>query len=511
MENKASRKVLLTATIVKERLSFHRIPRSNDKGQIVDFDPNTDEKRYVVFDCHGDAPVGFGVAVNRTNMSYILQRRVGARVLKATIGNVRDIPLAKARLDAQKALDEMRSSKQSPAEARQAHKDDVRVADMTLGECIAKYRKHLINRKTKPAKESTLRGLAQAELRLGRLGVELVDKRISELMGEQVIVDAFDEVAAGRRKLRKGTQRAKLDSEAYDQPTITTAELTFRWASRAVGYCMEVEQRQADNQDRKASLRRNPFQVLRDEERFRTKQQLEDVYENSRARNPMQLRDGSLARFLDALWQRRKVDNYRTACDYLLLTLLWGTRRGEAAPLRWRHRISDRQAKICSWADLEVGTVSFYDTKNRFTHTLPLAPAAKMILDMREVDSRADRNSAQTGPEWVFPARSSRAKQGHYLDSKAILDGLRKTAAIKELRTHDLRRTFATVAEEMASYSVLKRMLNHRNMADVTALYTKVDQERLLDAMARVERTMLETAPIVATALLPLPPTAPVK
>jgi integrase len=507
MENKASRKVSLTVTIVKERLSFQRIPRANDKGQIVDFDPNTDEKRYVVFDCHGDAPVGFGVAVNRTNMSYILQRRVGARVLKATIGNVRDIPLTTARQDAIKVLEGMRASKQSPAEARQAQKDDVKVSEMTLRECIDLYRKHLIKRKTKPAKESTLRGLAQAELRLGRDGVELIDKKVSALMGGQVILDAFDELASGRRKLRKGTKRAKMDSEAYDQPTVTTAELTFRWASRAVGYCMEVEQRQADNQDRKASLRRNPFLVLRDEERYRTKQQLEDVYENSRARNPMQLRDGSLARFLEALWQRRKVDNYRTACDYLLLTLLWGTRRGEAAPLRWRHRITDPQAKICSWVDLDAGLVSFYETKNRFTHTLPLAPAAKMILDMREIDSRADRNSAQTGPDWVFPARSSRAKQGHYLDSKGILDGLRKTAAIKELRTHDLRRTFATVAEELASYSVLKRMLNHRNMADVTAMYTKVDQERLLDAMARVERAMLETVPTLATALLPLPRT----
>jgi hypothetical protein len=153
MENKASRKVSLTATIVKERLSFHRIPRANDKGQIVDFDPNTDEKRYVVFDCHGDAPVGFGVAVNRTNMSYILQRRVGARVLKATIGNVRDIPLATARQDAIKVLEGMRASKQSPAEARQAHKDDVKVSEMTLRECIDLYRKHLINRKTKPAKD----------------------------------------------------------------------------------------------------------------------------------------------------------------------------------------------------------------------------------------------------------------------------------------------------------------------------------------------------------------------
>lgn len=504
MENKASRKVSLTATIVKERLSFQRIPKANDKGQIVDFDPNTDQKRYVIFDCHGDAPVGFGVAVNRTNMSYILQRRVGARVLKATIGNVRDIPLDQARQAALKALEEMRATKRSPAEAKQTLEGDIRVEEMTLAACIALYRAHLIGRKDKPAKDSTLRGLAQAELRLGRKGVDLINRKIGTLVSGEAILKAFEFLSSGKRKLRAGTTRAKVDSQAYEQPTVTTAELTFRWASRAVSYCMEREEPLAANQRRATSLQRNPFLILRTEGRYRTKRQLEQHYEESGARNPMQLRDGSLGRFLDALWQRRKVDNYRTACDYLLLTLLWGTRRGEAAPLRWRHRITDRQSKISSWVDLDAGMVNFFDTKNRFNHKLPLAPGARRILVLREEASRADVDDTNSGPDWVFPARSSRAKQGHYLDSKAILDGLRKTAAIEELRTHDLRRTFSTVAEEMASYAVLKRMLNHRAISDVTGRYPKVDPERLMEEMARVERAILGAAPVVALALLPV-------
>lgn len=494
MDSKAFRKVSLTSTIVKERLSFHRIPRANEKGQIVDFDPNEAQKRYVVFDSHGDAPVGFGVAVNRTNMSYILQRRVAERVLKATIGNVRDMPLAKARLEAQKILEGMRASKQSPAETRQTLEGDLRVAEMTLAECIALYRTHLVERKTKPAKDSTLRGLEQAERRLGRTGVELIDRRVGSLISEVAILDSFDALASDRRTLREGTTRAKMDSQAFEQPTITTAELTFRWASRAVAYCMEREERVAANQRREPSLRRNPFLVLRDEGRYRTRQQLEQQYEDNGARNPMQLRDGSLGRFLDALWQRRKIENYRTACDYLLLTLLWGTRRGEAAPLRWRHRISDRQAQVCSWVDLKGGWVSFFDTKNRFKHTLPLTPAVGRILVLRE---------ESVAGEWVFPARSSRAKQGHYLDSKALLSGLRQSAQIGVLRTHDLRRTFSTVAEEMASYAVLKRLLNHRALSDVTGRYPKVDDERLLEELGRIERAMLSSAPVVALALLP--------
>jgi integrase len=492
MESRPSRKVSLTSTMVKEQLSFPRIPVVNGSGKIVKFAPNTEQKRYVIFDAHRDAPVGFGVAVNRTNMSYIMQRRVGARVLKATIGNCRDMTLAKAREEAKDAFERMRTTGRSPAEAREVEKDDLRVSNMTVEDCIALYRKHLVER-SKPAKDSSLRGLEQARMRLARSEIGLADRRVGDLVTERRILDAFETLAQGRRKLKKGEKRANAESNAFDKPTLTTAELTFRWVSRAVDYCMTKERRIAGNAGRAPSLHANPFYVLRDEGRYRTQEQLEAHYEATGARNPMQLRDGSLGRFLEALWDRRKVDNYRTACDYLLLTLLWGTRRGEAAPLRWRHRITKDEALICSWVDLEAGWVSFFNTKNGTTHTLPLAPAARRILVLREEDGASP---------WVFPARSSKAVQGHYLDSKAILHGIKKTGEIEELRTHDLRRTFATVAEEMTSYAVVKRLLNHRNLRDVTGRYARVDDARLLEEIARVERAIIQASPLSAIALL---------
>lgn len=494
----------LTQTMVDEQLTFERLPIFNEKGRIVKFEPNGDPaagvapKRFVVWDGHDDSPGGFGVAINRTNKSYILQRRVGSRVLKATIGKTRDIKLERARRDALAALEKMRETGLSPAESRQVEESDLRVAAMTVEECFAVYKAHLAS-KAKPAKDSSLRGVDQALRRLGRPEIGLAHCEVGQLITEQKILDAFETLASGRRKLVEGTKRdAEKKTGAFDTPTVTSAEQTFRWATRAVDYCMSKEERVAANLDRKTSLRRNPFLVLRDEGKYRTKQELEEHYQQTKARNPMLIRDGSLGRFLDALWERRKVANYRTACDYLLLTLLWGTRRGEAAPLHWRAQISKEEARACSWVDLEGGEVSFFDTKNRFTHTLPLAPAAKRILQLRFDAQKA----AET--KWVFPARSSKAAQGHYLDSKAILEGLRKSGKIEQLRTHDLRRTFATVAEEMATYSVVKRMLNHRDLRDTTGKYTLVDRDRLLEELARVERAILSTAPFVALALLPL-------
>lgn len=81
----------LTSTIVNERLSFHRLPCANEKSQIVDFEPNGAQKGYFVFNSHGDAPAIFWRAVNRTDKSYSFQRRIGDRVPKARIGNVRDM------------------------------------------------------------------------------------------------------------------------------------------------------------------------------------------------------------------------------------------------------------------------------------------------------------------------------------------------------------------------------------------------------------------------------------
>lgn len=495
MDARKSRGIVLTATMVKEQLSFARIPVIAD-GKITKFAPNADQKRYLVFDAHRDAPVGFAVAVNRTGMSYVIQRRVGARVMKATVGNCRDLTLIQARQAAKVVLAGMQATGRTPAEARKVPKDELRVANMTVADCVGLYRKHLVER-TKPAKDTSLNGLEYALGRLRRPEIQMANARIGDLFQEDQVLAAFDTLAKGKRKRVEG-RRANPNSRAFDQPTITTAETTFRWISRAVDYCMAREARTARNTRRDPSLLANPFHVLREEGRYRTREQLEEHYKATGARNPMQLRDGSLGRFLEALWAKRKVANHRTACDYLLLTLLWGTRRGEAAPLRWRHRISKAEASICSWVDMDAGWVSFFDTKNGTTHTLPLAPAAKRILTLRQ-----DLAHASAVP-WVFPARSSKAVQGHYLDSKAILQGLKKEGGIAELRTHDLRRTFATVAEEMTSYAVVKRLLNHRDLRDNTGRYAKVDDARLAEELARIEVAMLQAGSAAALALLPV-------
>jgi integrase len=60
---------------------------------------------------------------------------------------------------------------------------------------------------------------------------------------------------------------------------------------------------------------------------------------------------------------------------------------------------------------------------------------------------------------------------------------------------HDLRRTFITIAESLGiSPYALKRLLNHRIDADVTAGYIVIDAERLRQPVEQIAERILELA-----------------
>jgi integrase len=499
-------KTNLTLTLIRDRLRVDVKPVFKPNGQLEwKPRPEGDRAPYIVFDTNQDAPTGFGVKVGQ-RLSFVLQRRAGKKVVKVKVGNVSDFDsLDAARRRAKELALQIEDTGENPntvARAK-AENEEVSAAKMTLAKAFAIYRNHLVNRQ-RPAKESSLKNYDLAARRLDRDGIKLLHRTLGSLKGPQIVA-AFDTMANSPRPPHPNLKRkpARVPAKAKKGEGIRTAtEQTFRWASAATRFVIDLEAANADLEGREPSIVRNPFDVLKTQERFRDRIELEKAYAKSAARNPLSIQDGSLGRFLNALWARRQVENYKTACDYLLLTLLWGTRRGEAAPLMWRDQITSEQAKVASYVDMSNRRVLFHDTKNHSDLELPIAPAAFEILTQRrEGKIKVPKQQAK----WVFPARSSKAVQGHYLDSKAILTGLRKSAGIEILRTHDLRRTFGSVAESMTSYAIVKRLLNHKSRSDPTERYTKAEEPRVVEAMERIERAMLETAPLVAAALLPLP------
>lgn len=447
------------------KLTIEQKPIVNKSGHIT-YESNALLKPYIVFDNHRDAPTGFGIKVSKNKKTYLVQRRVGKKVVKAKIGNVSDFStIDVARNKGREHVNIACSTGRNPnAIAREKGANEI-----TLGEAFAQYRQH-INGRPKPAKLNTLLVFDKA---LGRIS-SWANKKIKDISSKDIL-DKFDSISSTHR---------------------TAAEQTFRWANVSAKYAIEMERHNAAAQQRQPTLSYNPFEILKTHKKYRDRAALEDSYKAKGIRNPLSTKD-TLGLWLNAIAGRRHIN--RMGCDFLLLSTLWGTRKNEVTELIWRDHLSDEEARINSWVDLESRKAFFYDTKNRHNHSLPIADAAFEILKQRKEDAK---NNPSNNSHWVFPARSKYSKTGHYTDMKSIINYVCLDANIQHRGTHDLRRTFGRIAEELTSYAVVKRLLNHKETSDATSRYTEVEWPRVCDAIQRIELHILSCAPKVYNLLL---------
>lgn len=161
--------------------------------------------------------------------------------------------------------------------------------------------------------------------------------------------------------------------------------------------------------------------------------------------------------------------------DYVRFVLFTGTRRGEAAGLRW------------DAIDFGAKTILFKgeDVKNGDHFKLPMSDVVSDLLVAR-------RARGVVG-DYVFPANS---ESGHIEEPKSSFAEIAEASGIK-VSPHDLRRTFETVAEscDLSPYA-LKALINHRlpqeSQNDVTGGYVIMSTERLRHAAQTVADRLKE-------------------
>lgn len=181
--------------------------------------------------------------------------------------------------------------------------------------------------------------------------------------------------------------------------------------------------------------------------------------------------------------------------DYLLLLLFTGLRENEGMTLRWED------------VDMEGKTFTIRKeiAKNKKPHTVPMSNYLKDLFQSR-LDARENG--------FVFPGTG---KSGHLTETKRqidfieretkkMLNGVETDEEMEKLITeqpadkikpgirfclHDLRRTFASIAESVVSYSVLKRLMNHSDK-DVTQGYIVLSIDKLRLPMQTVTDTITE-------------------
>ncbi|MEN9450085.1 MAG: hypothetical protein RJA83_699 [Pseudomonadota bacterium] len=157
-----------------------------------------------------------------------------------------------------------------------------------------------------------------------------------------------------------------------------------------------------------------------------------------------------------------------TLRDYLLLIIMTGLRRQEAAQLKWEQ------------VDFKDKTLKITDTKNHQAHTLPLSDYLYQLLLIRT------KNKINN---YVFPGAGV---GGYIIEPRKQMVKVIKISGI-HFTIHDLRRTFITIAEslDIAAYA-LKRLMNHKMNNDVTAGYIMNDIERLRKPMQLITDTLVK-------------------
>lgn len=159
---------------------------------------------------------------------------------------------------------------------------------------------------------------------------------------------------------------------------------------------------------------------------------------------------------------------HTTMRDFLLVLVFMGLRKNEAMNLRWEN------------VDLLIGTIRLFDTKNGTDVTLPMSTFVWSLL--------AERHVGATTP-WVFPGRSP---DKPFSAAFSMYEDVARN--VGHFSLHDLRRTFATFADECdLKNQVIKALLNHI-AGDVTEGYIQRNTERLRRATQRVTDLMLVTA-----------------
>ena len=399
-------------------------------------------------DYFDDKLTGFGVRVSATCKAYFAMRRVNGRMIRVKIDTADKITAEGARKRAQALLAAMGEGidpNESKREARR-ESEEARKQQITLQDALDEY----VGKGTlKPRTISTYKDLLRLYL-ADWLLLPAAD------ISRDMVKARHAEIASGKRQRKKlikeiTTEGGKAKIKAFAPPAPIRREAAADNAMRVLRSVLNYT-----FEDEEGGTYANPVNVLSSKKR-------KAWFKVDRRRTLIKNSD------LPA-WHKAVagLDN-DTMRDYLIFLLFTGLRRQEAATLTWKQ------------VDFDEGCFTIPDTKNKQPHTLPLSDYLRALLTKRRAESASP---------YVFPGNG---KTGFIVEPRRAIDAVTTSTGIA-FSCHDLRRTFATIAEslDLSGYTV-KALLNHKQqLGDVTGGYIILNVDRLREPMQRVTDAILE-------------------
>lgn len=436
-------------------------------------------------DYFDDVLKGFGVRVSPTGKTYFILRRVNGKLTRVKIDTTDKITAEIARKQAEAELADMGRGIDPNQKKRQARQkiEAEKQQGVSLQKALDEY---LQKGKLKPRTITTYQDLFRLYL------ADWLNRPAAEITRDMV-KSRHQEIATGKRQrqaIKKGTNTKTTQEEKAEEPKRRegAADNCFRTLRAVLNYAFEDEEG--------GSPYSNPVNVLSSRKR-------KAWFKVERRRTLIKNSDlPAWAKAVDSL------DN-SIVRDFLLFLLHTGLRRNEAAKLQWNQ------------VDFQEGCFTVPDTKNKEPHTLPLSDYLQTLLTNRRegltaelIEAKATLKTNQkqidtmkTNQRQAFYNRVALAetrlaspyvftgtgKAGYLHDPQRAIAAVTATTGIT-FSCHDLRRTFATIAEslDLSSYTV-KALLNHKQqLGDVTGGYIILNVDRLREPMQKITNAIQE-------------------
>jgi integrase len=369
---------------------------------------------------------GFALRVTASGTkSFVVEKNIGNKVRRITLGKYGALTVEQARKEAQKIIGQIATGINPIAE-----KQALKVNNITLDEVFNDYK---LARKS--LKHNTLYNYER-----------VLTIAFASWGNKPFLSITKDKVAKHHEKL------GKENGEAYANLAMRLLRALFNFAAG-----------QYEDAQGKALITENPVKRL---------SQTRAWYRVERRQTFIKAHE--LAPWYTGVQQLQN----EVLRDYLLLILLTGLRRQEAATLRWDQ------------VDLTAKTLTVLDTKNHESHTLPLSNYLYELLLSRSQEKVND---------YVFPGTGA---AGYIIEPRKQMANVTKFSGI-HFTVHDLRRTFITIAEglDISAYA-LKRLMNHKMNGDITAGYIVTDVERLRKPMQQITDYFLKCMGLMQSAEL---------
>jgi len=217
-----------------------------------------------------------------------------------------------------------------------------------------------------------------------------------------------------------------------------------------------------------------------------------------RADNPVtgvtRYKDGRCERFLsaaelgklgEALAAEEAEGGNRLGLAVIRLLITTGARKGEIEGLRWDE------------IDFERSALRLRDSKTGAKVVAIGAPALAVLAQVQKLakaaQAEAEKEAKAKGQPvpkpspWAFPA--GRGSEGHWIGTPKLWAKVKKAAGLGDVRLHDLRHTYASLAVGAAggaqSLAVIGKLLGHADVR-TTARYAHLGDDPLRQAADRI-------------------------